>query len=261
MKARDSIDVLSGVFEKLCKIGAGFFPYYRNQVSLKAIGYSKRGVRNVVNQDAWSALPDLGIFIVCDGMGGHVAGDIASNLAIARINQHLRSVSGRIKSEHVRAAIHKANEAVFHLAEQSGACHGMGTTITLAWINSNILKIFYAGDSRAYLKRNCSFTQLTRDHTGLCTQEQDGVKRKGYLLQALGVNAHASFDEIEVQWRKGDELMMVTDGISDVVDFREITNVIVDEEHEREEKVIKLVCIAEKYGGRDDKTILHVVMD
>ena len=200
-----------------------------------------------LNEDAFAVVPEHGLFVVCDGMGGARAGEVASRMAVETITATLAdtgaaSPSGAARREGYRPftsrlaqAVERSNQAILDHAEQDEGHAGMGTTVVAALIAEEIASIAHVGDSRAYLWRNGAVEPLTKDHSvvqeqveeGLLSQEQSlQSKHQNLLLRALGHKPDVEVDLAEVPLRSGDYLVLCSDGMTRMVSERELAATI-----------------------------------
>jgi protein phosphatase len=218
------------------------------------------------NEDAVFALPDLGLFAVADGMGGHVAGELASRVAletfveVIRKRERPRRISdiGPMLCEAVLAA----NSTVYHEAEARGL-HGMGTTLTTLRIRGRTGVLAHVGDSRAYLLNDGKIHQLTRDHTladmlldagALAPEDVAGHPERHVLLQAIGPSPSVRPDLVQTLIPRGARMLLCSDGLHDVVPETEIAELASHEEPTT--AVEQLVARANALGGPDNITVL-----
>lgn len=164
---------------------------------------------------------------VCDGMGGAAAGDVASAMAVDRLHRTAVECTPFHDMAHAKqsllAAVTAANQAILDYAAQDPLRHGMGTTMTAALLFGPELLVVHVGDSRAYLRRGRTLTQLTTDHSivgqllaaGRITAEQArNFEQRNVLLQALGVQPRVAPELVTTTLRAGDVLMMCSDGLT-----------------------------------------------
>lgn len=193
-----------------------------------------RGSRRRRNEDALLVAPERGLFAVADGMGGHAAGDVASRLAVAALASALPvplppSLDARSLGAHLRTAVLAAHEAILAEGEAVAAQRGMGTTLTVfaPLPDRPAAVIAHIGDSRVYRLRGGVLEQLTRDHTWIQNQLDEGMLTpaqarshpwSSVLLRVLGGGGDAEPDLFTVDTRPGDLLLLCTDGLSSVVD-------------------------------------------
>lgn len=208
--------------------------------------------------------------IVADGMGGHQAGDTASQITIEMVEDSLRSAAGRLGEEEREAllveAIRAANAKVFEIASGREHYRGMGTTVTVALADESSVLIGHIGDSRAYYINHEQFTQLTEDHTlvnelvktGQLTPDEAAVHpRRNVVTRALGTEAEVDVDVTKRSWSPGDLLMLCSDGLTNKVP-PEVLMRLLRSEDSLEEKSEKLVEYALEAGGDDNITVVLI---
>lgn len=175
-----------------------------------------------INED--SVLVRNRLFVVADGMGGHRAGEVASDLAV---NTLAAVCQKRADLGVLEKAVLQANGAILLRAQGSDACKGMGTTLTALWAGQRHAFIAHVGDSRAYRLRSGVFTQLTQDHSIVAELMRKGIltpdeaKRHPYrnvITRALGTNANVQVDTLELDRRKGDMYLLCSDGLTGMVE-------------------------------------------
>lgn len=226
------------------------------------------GKERSLNEDAFFAgeiTEDIAFAVVCDGMGGANAGDIASQTAVKTISEYIVNSYRRKITIHdflkiLKNAILSANITVYDMAEKDENLKGMGTTVVVAVVKGNEVAIAHVGDSRIYLI-NDEITQLTRDHSVVQTLIESGEitpedaalhPRKNVITRALGVEADVSVDTAELVLQDNETLLLCTDGL---------TNFVTDEDiHEtfKQNDVSlvpeKLIELANAGGGGDNIT-------
>ena len=212
------------------------------------------------------------VFIVCDGMGGHLGGEVASRLAIASAKNVILQNPQRITAtkDIIKAAIREANINVFKRSKEDPNLKGMGTTIVIAIVNNGILYYGHVGDSRLYIVRGSRIFQLTHDHSfvqtlvdkGLITDDEaENHPRKNEITRALGI-AEAVIPDISekgLMLYKGDKLILCTDGLSNMVSDRDIYEVV--KETTPLEAADKLIDMANMAGGTDNITLQVISVD
>jgi len=240
---------------------------------LEAVGHTHPGWRRAQNEDELAVHPDLGLFIVADGMGGHAAGEIASRMAVATVSAAILAAgppSSRPSLPSAGAllvsAIQRANATIFAAAQQDSAMQGMGTTIVAALTHGGRLAISHAGDSRAYLARGRCLQRLTEDHNalnqcrdaGLDLAALPGLARYGHALtRAVGAAETIEVDTRFVQPEPGDILLLCSDGLTCVVDDREIAAILVGCS-DLGTAAERLIARANEHGGPDNVTAVLV---
>ena len=195
-------------------------------------GITDRGSVRKENQDAYETalLEDAAIGIVCDGMGGALAGNVASQLALRTFSDHLRAELERGGRDDPQGAmtraLDEANDAVYQRSLADEACRGMGTTVVAALVCDGTVHLINVGDSRCYLADETSITQITRDHSlvedlvarGDITPEQARCHpRKNLITRALGVDRWVRPDHYQLKQRPGTFLLLCSDGLSNMV--------------------------------------------
>ncbi len=194
---------------------------------------TERGPVRLRNEDSLCTCPELGLFAVADGMGGHKAGEIASMLALKALENHCRqnqNGSGWLK-ELLAEAVAAANQAVYENSRQNPERRGMGTTITACQFGGQNLWVANVGDSRALLLRNGKISKLTSDHSlvqelinGGGITEADAFKhpKRNVLTRALGIAPLVEVDVYEYSVIAGDRILICTDGLSAFVEEKRI---------------------------------------
>jgi serine/threonine protein phosphatase PrpC len=215
--------------------------------------------------------PTATLFMVADGMGGAAAGEVASATAVDVVLRHLRERLAERKppsatdlaGELARAA-EKANWSIFQQAVNRPELRGMGTTATIAALLNDTLYIAQVGDSRAYLVRSGIATQLTKDQSlmqklieaGELTEEEALLsERRNIILQALGPEANVKVDLTMQPLRRGDVLLLCSDGLSGLVRPEDMSR-IVDEELDLSVACDRLIAMANDQGGPDNITVV-----
>ncbi|MBB3110465.1 protein phosphatase [Paenibacillus phyllosphaerae] len=234
----------------------------------------------LVNEDrAWANVQDnhYGIAIVADGMGGHLAGEVASQLAVDTFQEVLAStkiaeLAPEERHTFIRKAILQANDVVYDMASRNDQYHNMGTTVValLAYPDSGV--IGHIGDSRAYIWTGGTFTQLTEDHTlvneltkhgQISAEEAANHPRRNVLTRALGTDEEVEVDVIDFAWKPDDVLLLCSDGLSNMVTDEQMQAVIQAQDMDIDSKTEKLLEMALQAGGDDNITVvlLHHAVD
>lgn len=215
---------------------------------------------------------ERGSFImVADGMGGAAAGELASSMAAAEILAYLRKVwradaepSGHLFARRLREAVEHANARIHGYAVAHADVRGMGTTVTAAAILGPDLYLAQIGDSRAYLIRKGEATQLTRDQSltqrlveagELTEEEAERSERRNIILQALGPDPEIRVDVSHQLLRRGDVVVLCSDGLSGVVRRDEIAEAVA-RHRDLQQLCEVLVTEANKRGGPDNITVV-----
>ena len=237
-----------------------------------AKGLTDAGIKRHSNQDTFAVitLPDSSVLaVVCDGMGGTNAGNIASQKATEVITSFFeRSYRNGLDEVGITAllqsAILSANIEIFDLASKHEELSGMGTTVVAAYVSNEFTVISHIGDSRAYLI-DTEVTQLTRDHSvvqsliesGKLTHEEARVHpRRNVITRALGIEAEVLVDSGEFKIKEGQSLLLCSDGLSNFITKEEIKNIF--DNLDIQDVVKALVDKANNNGGGDNITVVTV---
>ncbi|MDX2056561.1 MAG: protein phosphatase 2C domain-containing protein [Gemmatimonadales bacterium] len=232
-----------------------------------------RGTTDFLQDGRARVGPRGSLFLVADGMGGAAAGEIASAMAAEAIFDHLRkswTTTGSDSSDEftlrIREAVETANDRIHRYALEHPDSRGMGTTATVAGVFGNRLHLAQVGDSRAYLVRNGTAVQLTKDQSlmqrlidaGELTEEQAAQsERRNIILQALGPDARIRVDVTFQDVTLGDTLILCSDGLSGQIKRDEI-GALVNELGDVERICERLIAIANERGGPDNITAVVV---
>jgi len=208
------------------------------------------------------------LLMLSDGMGGHAAGEVASATVIASLRAALQTAAPAPTEQRLEAAVRSANADVLAAAEVKGH-HGMGATLTAVLVERATAYIAEVGDSRAYLLRSGKLKQLTRDQSlvqmlvdqGLmAAEEAERSSRKNILLQAMGTTDDVRAAIGQVQLRRGDRLLLCSDGISNAISHDELLEVL--SVHGRPQSACAhLVQLANDRGGADNLTAMVALFD
>jgi PPM family protein phosphatase len=219
------------------------------------------GRRRRHNEDAYVCEPPL--FAIADGMGGAQAGEVASGLAAAVLNE---AGEGEPGEDRVRSLIQEANRRVFQRSNEDAAASGMGTTMTVALADTADGKIVlgHVGDSRAYRVRDGKLEQLTDDHSlvgelmrsgKLSPEEAEGHPQRSVITRAVGTEPDVDVDTFTVQSEPGDLYLLCSDGLTDMVSDREILGLL-DGSESLDATARALVDAANAGGGEDNITVV-----
>ena len=253
------------------------------RVRIASGGVSDVGRVRTNNEDCYKIVERLNLFVLSDGMGGEVHGEIASAMAVETVVKHCldaetnpaAQVIGAVqpywsaRTKHLATAVHLANRTIFKAAEKNPDHHGMGATLTAAWIDGAKLSIAHVGDSRAYLLRSGSLLQLTRDHSLVAEQVRRGIltaaeaeesSMQSVLLRALGAQAAIEVDAEEHTLFPRDILLLCSDGLTRMVTEPEIAGTL-QAETDPARAAEKLVALANERGGPDNITVLTVRLE
>ncbi|NPU93442.1 MAG: serine/threonine-protein phosphatase [Gammaproteobacteria bacterium] len=218
------------------------------------VAFSQKGNKSEVNEDACLSFPHLGLFVVADGVGGGPSGDLASRMVVNTVYETFRD--GAVSENAVVQSMCKANDRIHRTAQEQNL-KGMASTVVAGWQFGSRLICFNVGDSRLYRLRDGEMVQLSRDHTRQIQKAPNVLKQ--VVTNAVGIKPNLQVDVSHHDCQKGDLLLLMTDGISDLLDTESMMN-IVSSPLPLAEKARALVAESEQRGGQDDKTIILALM-
>lgn len=231
-----------------------------------ASAISDRGRKRTSNEDSYGFSVEHGVYVVCDGMGGAAAGEIASSLAVDEIMRLVAGSSSKPARNEMESAIAAANHAIYSRAQRNHKLSGMGTTMVVLVAEERRVTAFNIGDSRCYRLRNRRLEQVTLDHSlveeqvrlGRMTEaEAQRSPLRNVITRALGTQKEVTPDIFELEADPGDLFLICSDGLTRELDDPLIESLLsidlpLDELCER------LVGAANKAGGHDNITCLLV---
>lgn len=253
-------------------------------MKISACGLSDVGKVRTNNEDSFVCDEELGLFVVADGMGGHNAGEVASNRAVETIYHHMSKLPGdpgkvvygavdknlSPAGNHLASAIRIANSVVYQSAQASPDKKGMGTTVVAAFYDrkKNIVSRAHVGDSRMYTFTDGKLLQITEDHTivaeqlklKIITEEEARVsKYQNILSRALGTSENTEIDAAEFPATDGLTLLIASDGLTRMVPDEDIERILRTlEKSSCRETSKSLIEAANAAGGRDNITVVLV---
>ncbi|MDF2635667.1 MAG: protein serine/threonine phosphatase [Pelosinus sp.] len=223
------------------------------------------GLVRETNEDSYICDPPH-LFIVADGMGGHVAGEIASKLAVSTVTGYIQEHVGKDNLEVLlKEAITQANTSIYQMALSKEEFSGMGTTVTASYIDGETIYWGHVGDSRIYLMRNEKLHQITSDHSlvwelvqsGNITKDEAYVHpKRNMLTRAVGTSCLITVDTGFVHWKPGDIVLMCTDGLTNLVSEQDIGTLMQSKECDLTSILDQLVTQAKEAGGFDNITAI-----
>lgn len=248
------------------------------RMKLSAAGLTDPGKVRSNNEDNYWVDAEIGLLIVADGMGGHLAGEVASQMAVDVVREQVVQglKTGKIPSVGERqihlsdranllgAAVRMANEIVHSSGQERAEKNGMGTTFVAALVGKDSVAVAHVGDSRLYLFRDGQLKQITRDHSlvaeqvakGLMTQKQaEQSDVKNILTRALGVSPEVEVDLDEYPLFNGDILLLCTDGLSGMADDGDIRQEL-SQSLSSVDTCKRLIDLANERGGKDNITVV-----
>jgi PPM family protein phosphatase len=226
------------------------------------------------NEDCIESRPDIGLYVLADGMGGYNAGEVASGMATSLISDGLQETwnprdAERLGRDQAKAEterliaeqIARANNAIFTTSQNNPECAGMGTTLVVTLFFDNFMTVAHIGDSRLYRLRGDAMEQVTRDHSllqeqldsGLITPEEAKLSQnKNLVTRALGIDPTVEPEIHVYETQLGDTYLLCSDGLSDMVEDEEIRLTLVTLRSNPSLTVQQLVQAANDNGGRDN---------
>ncbi|SET36540.1 Stp1/IreP family PP2C-type Ser/Thr phosphatase [Paenibacillus sp. NFR01] len=238
---------------------------------IRTVHASDVGRVRTVNEDSvWIGATRHGytLGIIADGMGGHLAGDTASRLALESIRKSLDGLPYELPGEELERAladaIAEANRTVYSEASRDEKFYNMGTTVVAVLLRDDAGFIGHVGDSRAYLVKDGVATQLTEDHTlvnelfkngQLSVEELDNHPRRNVLTRAVGTDAEVTADMMAVRIATGEQLLLCSDGLSNFVSLEHLGKVAGIHEIPLEERADRLLQLALLAGGGDNISV------
>ncbi|MEK6580554.1 MAG: Stp1/IreP family PP2C-type Ser/Thr phosphatase [Bdellovibrionota bacterium] len=231
------------------------------------------GKRRTQNQDSFAALPEFGLFVVADGMGGHRGGEIASAMVTETVPKFVKEATSH-KGWNPRVvlveAIQAANAAIYERGRTHAELQGMGTTTTALIFNGNTLTIGHVGDSRCYFFRPHMLWQATRDHSlvaerlraGLITREEAKMDRmKNIITRSVGFEPSLNVEIYDMELNPGDAFLVCSDGLSGLIDDPTMLKIVENKLYGAKDPnsaVKTLIDAANSNGGDDNITAILV---
>lgn len=230
------------------------------------------GVVRSGNEDSYLMGTDRGLFIVADGMGGHAAGEVASEMATQIIAEQFRPVRGMSDDElmaQLIGAVRGANDAIFRRTIAEHDKRGMGTTSTVLSLLPRRYVIAQVGDSRAYMLRGGVLTQVTKDHSyvqeqvdaGRLTPEEARVHPYANVItRCVGSSSDVVPDLYFGSLEPGDILLLASDGLTGMLDDEDVRQILIGDQ-DLERMIDGLISGANRRGGLDNVTTILVRID
>ncbi len=230
------------------------------------------------NEDAIGSVPEIGLMVLADGMGGYNAGEVASGIAVQIVTELATVGAGREERDDIdphsglmrqsivlRDAVYRANKIIFQTAQSQTHCEGMGTTIVACMYYDNKVSIAHVGDSRAYRLRGGELEQITLDHSLLqelvdrgfySEEEAQRSTNRNYVTRALGVEPTVEVEVHEHDVLPDDVYLLCSDGLPDMVEDDDIHLTISTFNASLEVVGQQLVDLANDHGGRDNISVM-----
>jgi serine/threonine protein phosphatase PrpC len=248
--------------------------------SLRWAVSSDPGLKRTSNEDSYSTRADVGLFVVADGMGGHVAGEVASRVAVEAIEAFIQETAGAdknrtwpfpfdptvsLEANRLRAAFRLANRKIASAIADSQDLRGMATTASAVLLGPRTASVAHVGDSRVYVLKDSALEQLTHDHSWVEEQVRAGTMTptaarqhpwRNVVTRALSGGEDPEVDVTEIKPARGERYLLCSDGLFSVVGDERIASILSDRELTLEQVCARLVAAANAAGGPDNITAL-----
>jgi protein phosphatase len=246
---------------------------------------SDKGLRRTSNEDSHCERPEIGLFVVADGMGGHVAGEVASREAVDAIQAFIEDTASAdknrtwpfpfepslsLEANRLKAAFKLANRKIASAIADSSDLRGMATTASAFLAGQKTACVAHVGDSRVYVLRNGQLEQLTHDHSWVEEQVRAGTMSptaarqhpwRNVVTRALSGGEDPEVDVKELQPAPGDRYLLCSDGLFAVVGDAQIVEILGDRRMSLQEITTALIKAANEGGGPDNITALVLEVD
>ncbi|MDD5328538.1 MAG: Stp1/IreP family PP2C-type Ser/Thr phosphatase [Sulfuricella sp.] len=236
------------------------------QSMLEFAGATDAGMVRKFNEDSIAIDREIGAMILADGMGGYLAGDVASAMAASVAAEVVKTgLAGATPGQVAKEAAEKANRAVLKMAQKNSQYQGMGTTLTLALFHDDRIAVAHVGDSRLYRLRYDRLEQLTLDHSLLRDQVEAGVidaeqawgsHNRNLLTRALGKKEAVEVDLREDDVLPGDIYLLCSDGLNNMVEDADIQLALCELKANLPLAARLLVQMANDNGGHDNVSVV-----
>jgi serine/threonine protein phosphatase PrpC len=249
---------------------------------LESYGQTDVGRRRKLNEDNFLVDPETNLFAVCDGMGGHNAGEVASKLAIETLAAFIRKSAGEEKditwpyglekelsteANRLKTAIKLANRKVFKAADNREEYTGMGTTVVASLVAADKLTVGSAGDSRCYLLSKGKLRQITRDDSWVSAAWAEGILSsdeierhplRNVITKAVGAKDTLEVDVVEQTLISGDVVLLCSDGLHAMIGDEDILRALTPNPDSLQEAAGRLITAANDAGGKDNVSVVLV---
>jgi PPM family protein phosphatase len=239
------------------------------------------GRKRTQNEDSYRADPQLGLYLVADGMGGHAAGEVASQTAADAVHQFIVDTatdgerswpfgldpSLSFLANRLRAAILVANQSLFSRVQQDETLQGMATTISATLFGNEHIAVSNVGDCRVYRIRQAGIKQVTTDHSWVAEQVRAGLMSaaaarahpwRSMVTRALAGTADLSVDVLEMELTAGDVFLLCSDGLHGLIGDDEMLHVVRSCGDDLQEACRRLIETANERGGPDNITSILI---
>jgi protein phosphatase len=246
---------------------------------LEAYGQTDVGRRRKLNEDNYVVDDETHLYGVCDGMGGHNAGEVASRMAIETLESFIQKshrekeitwpygldVNLSFDGNRLKTALQLANKRVFKAADNREDYTGMGTTAVAALVSDDVMTLGSAGDSRVYLVRDGQLTQLTKDDSWVTSAWAEGILSseeierhplRNVITKAIGAKETIEIDVLEHKLQNGDVVFLCSDGLHAMVPDEQILKLLTPLPATLQEATQRLIDSANEAGGKDNISVV-----
>jgi len=251
------------------------------KIPVQVAGETNVGMKRNHNEDTFAIMESENLFIVCDGMGGHASGEVASQMAVETLRSFYKETredpeltwpykmdrSRRYEENRLITGIKLANLRIHEASKRDSKYNGMGTTITAAYFVDEGAYLAHVGDSRIYRLRDGAIAQLSEDHSllndyikmkKLTAEEIENFPHKNVIVRALGMKESVKVDTLFDEPRPGDIILMCSDGLSGEVADDKIRDIILARAADLQGACHDLIEAANRNGGHDNITVVLV---
>jgi protein phosphatase len=234
-------------------------------IRVASAGFTDVGAQRTHNEDAILLDPERGLYVICDGMGGHASGAVASQTAVGAIADAIRTGQPPVPAgeEPLINAILFANAQVFARGMVDPECRGMGTTVVGVRQEGDALHLCHVGDSRCYLLRGGVLVQVTRDHSLINLYADNpelagklGPAHSNIIVRAVGLHEYVEVDHQAIAMVPGDLFLLCCDGLTDMVPDEHIRQILLSATHDLALAGVHLVSAANAAGGADNISVI-----
>ncbi len=250
-------------------------------MKIRYAGSTHVGMKRSLNEDSLYLFPEENLYVVADGMGGHASGEVASRLAVETMAEFFRMTAADQEmtwpfkedktlvydQNRLSTAIKVANLRVWEMSQSDARYAGMGTTVVAMSAGPGGAYMAHVGDSRGYLMRDGRLTQVTEDHSllndylkvhKLTPEEIEHFPHKNVIVRALGMKSTVLVESQKLSPRPGDIYMLCSDGLSGMIDDRDMEETIAGGHDDLEAISQKLISQANRNGGQDNITVILI---
>jgi len=245
-------------------------------IKIESYGMSNVGMKRSHNEDHYLMNDELQLYVVADGMGGHLGGEFASKMAVATVEEVIQRLTGpeatvihglngdqATLAEKLRFAIQEAGRRIYEQSLYDETLKGMGTTTVASLVEDGKAYVANVGDSRAYFIRGGKIQQITEDHSLVNEQIRAGIlsasdakghRLKNIITRSVGYQEDVDPDIKSQELKPGDKIVMCSDGLSNLVEDKEILTLVSDSS--LKEACQNLISLANERGGDDNITVV-----